>query len=72
MFFPRFGGVVICINEIHMNFLELFLTLIHIKMKPATQKHTSMYIETYEDTHTHTHTHTHTAFLLGVCALETS
>lgn len=39
-FFPLFGGVVIRINEIHMNFLELFLTLIRIKMHPTAQKHT--------------------------------
>lgn len=73
LFFPRFGGVVIGINEIHMKFLELFLTHIHIKMHPAKQKHThtSMYIETCGHTNisarcTNTHTRTHSIPVGGV------
>lgn len=55
-----------CINQTHMNFLELFLTLIHIKMRPTTTNDTNEHVHrniwgyTSQSACTHTSTPTHT------------
>lgn len=65
-----------CINQTHMNFLELFLTLIHIKMRPTTTNDTNEHVHrniwgyTSQSacTHTSAPTHTHSIPVGGVRA----